>query len=177
MSFLVIGSWLCFTHLSNIRPKGLSFGIHGVFPIFISLVTPKHKRRKQIPTQKVQTNSSIDAHETKMKTNKLVPELGRLTLQNQQTRSQRTSSKSDRGQQQFPPGGIIPGTCCNRVPQSNKLAYPVKKKPRLRGEYVPGMHARVTYPTKLSLSTRNTKGYTKPKQDQDQNKRTGYQIG
>ena len=88
MSFLVIGSWLCFAHLSNIHPKGISFRIDGVFPVFISLITPKHKRHKQIPTQKAQTNSSIGAHKTKTKTNEPVPKSGRLTLQNQQTSSQ-----------------------------------------------------------------------------------------
>ena len=44
-----------------------------LFPIFISLITPKHKTRKQIPTQKAQTNSNIDAHKTKTKTNEPVP--------------------------------------------------------------------------------------------------------
>ena len=57
----------------NIHRKGLSFRIDdGVFPVFISLITPKHKRRRQIPTQKAQTNSSIDSHKTKTKINELV---------------------------------------------------------------------------------------------------------
>ena len=51
-----------------------------------------------------------------------------------------------------------------------QIALSHKGKPKLRGEYVPSEHAGATYPTKLSLSTHNTKGYTKPKQDQDQNK-------
>lgn len=40
------------------------------FPIFISLIIPKHTKM-QIPIQKCQTNSSINAHKTK--TNELVP--------------------------------------------------------------------------------------------------------
>ena len=67
-------------------PKGSPSGWMEYFPFFISLITPKHKRRKQIPTQKAQTNSSIDAHKTKTKPT--VPESGRLTLQNQRISSQ-----------------------------------------------------------------------------------------
>ena len=39
MFFLVLGSWLYFAHLSNIGPKDLSFGIYGVLPISISVIT------------------------------------------------------------------------------------------------------------------------------------------
>ena len=61
MCFLVIGSGLCFTHLSNIGPKGLSFRVDGVFPIVYT------------KTQKTQANSGISAHQTKTKTNEPVP--------------------------------------------------------------------------------------------------------
>lgn len=60
MSFFVIGSGLCFTHLSNIGPKGLSFRVDGVFPILYT------------KPQKTQTNSGISAHKTKTKPNEPV---------------------------------------------------------------------------------------------------------
>ena len=49
MFFLVLGSWLYFAHLFNICLKGIYFfGVDGALLIYVSLITLKHKRYRQI---------------------------------------------------------------------------------------------------------------------------------
>ena len=121
-------------NISNMLPKELSYGIDEIFPIFISLVTRKHKRHRQISTKMAQTDC-INAQ-----MNQLPTQVNKFTLQRKKKKKKRinsnqvahhtilapqwTSSHSGRNQQNLPTS--------NRVPKQIGLSY--KGKAQTEGE-------------------------------------------
>ena len=98
------------------------------------------KRSKQIPTQNAQTNSSIDAHKTKTRprpkpTNWFPNQVDLRYKINELAANEPVPNQVESNN----------NSPSNRALQSNKLAYPVKEKPKLRGEYVRSMHADLPY--------------------------------
>ena len=81
---LIISNCSSDLNKSNIHPKDLPFWIGEIFPMFISFITPKHKRRRQSPMKTAQTDSlphqciqtnwlSHQVNKLPYKTNELIP--------------------------------------------------------------------------------------------------------